>query len=129
MARLYGIVILFPFAQFLIPFVSQLSKLLGLCEEFLGRLWEGLQQAVVTNLAHDELLEVSPVGFFACYQGHLIILSNLFFHFFPMWHLIGQQRIKLFGVIMMYQMTKFMGNDVFNWNYMVNILSQRGQIF
>ena len=126
---MYYIEGLFPLTQLLVPFVSQFRELLGLGEEFLGFFREGLQQAVVTNLAHDELLEVSPVGFFACYQGHLIILSNLFFHFFPMWHLIGQQRIKLFGVILMYQMTKFMGNDVFNWSCIVNVLSQRGQIF
>lgn len=44
-------------------------------------------------------------------------------------HLFGEQGIKHFGVIMMYQMTKFMGNDVFNWSCMMNILSQRGQIF
>ena len=126
---MYYIEGLFPLTQLLVPFVSQFRELLGLGEEFLGFFREGLQQAVVTNLAHDELLEVSPVGFFACYQGHLIILSNLFFHFFPMWHLIGQQRIKLFGVILMYQMTKFMGNDGFNWSCIVNVLSQRGQIF
>ena len=62
-------------------------------------------------------------------RAYLIILSNLFFHFFPMWHLIGQQRIKLFGVILMYQMTKFMGNDVFNWNCMVNIYLKEDKCF
>ena len=35
---------LFPFAQLLIPFITELGKLLGLGEQFLGFLWEGLQQ-------------------------------------------------------------------------------------
>ena len=39
--------------------------MLGLGEEFLGFFGEGLQQAVVTNLAHDEVLEFCPVGFLA----------------------------------------------------------------
>ena len=52
-------------AQLLIPFVSQLSELLGLGEEFLGLGGEGLQQAVVANFAHDEVLELAPVGFLA----------------------------------------------------------------
>lgn len=67
---------LFPLAQFLIPFVSQLSKLLGLGEEFLGLFREGLQQAVVTDLALDELLEVGPVGFLAVQVE--AVLSGLF---------------------------------------------------
>ena len=62
-------------------------------------------------------------------RAYLIILSNLFFHFFPMWHLIGQQRIKLFGVILMCQMTKFMGNDVFNWSCMVNVYLKEDKCF
>lgn len=62
-------------------------------------------------------------------RTHRIILSNLFFHFFPMWHLIGQQRIKLFGVILMCQMTKFMGNDVFNWSCMVNVYLKEDKCF
>ena len=56
---------LFPFAQLLIPFVSQFRELLGLGEQLLGFLREGLQQAVVADLALDELLEVGPVGFLA----------------------------------------------------------------
>ena len=56
---------LFPFAQLLVTFVSQLSELLGLCKQFLGLFGEGLQQAVVTDLAHDEVLELAPVGFLA----------------------------------------------------------------
>lgn len=51
------------------------------------------------------------------------------FPLLPVGHFFGEQGIKHFGVIMMYQMTKFMGNDVFNWSCMMNILSQRGQIF
>ena len=39
--------------------------MLGLCKQFLGFFREGLQQAVVTDLTHDELLEVAPVGLFA----------------------------------------------------------------
>ena len=54
---------------------------------------------------------------------------QLRFPLLPVGHLFGEQGIKLFGVIMMYQMTKFMGNDVFNWSCIVNVLSQRGQIF
>jgi hypothetical protein len=46
-----------------------------------------------------------------------------------MWHLLGQQRIKLIGVIMMYQMTKFMGNDVFNWSCKVNIYLKEDKYF
>ena len=56
---------LFPFAQLLIPFVSQFRELLGLGEQLLGFGREGLQQAVVTDLAHDEVLELAPVGFLA----------------------------------------------------------------
>ena len=56
---------LFPFAQLLIPLVTEFRELLGLGEEFLGFLREGLQQAVVTDLAHDEVLELAPVGFLA----------------------------------------------------------------
>ena len=56
---------LFPFAQLLISFVSQFRELLGLGEELLGFGREGLQQAVVTDLAHDEVLELAPVGLFA----------------------------------------------------------------
>ena len=71
MARLYrvpytwNVYLLFPFAQLLIPFVSQFRELLGLGEQLLGFGREGLQQAVVTDLAHDEVLELSPVGFLA----------------------------------------------------------------
>ena len=54
---------LFPFSQLLIPFVAELGELLGLGEQFLGFLGEGLHERVVTNLTHDELLEVGPVGF------------------------------------------------------------------
>ena len=35
---------LFPFAQLLVAFVAELGELLGLGEEFLGFLGEGLQQ-------------------------------------------------------------------------------------
>lgn len=45
-------------------FVSQLHKLLGLGEEFLGLFGECLQQDVVADLTHDELLELAPVGLF-----------------------------------------------------------------
>ncbi len=55
---------LFTFPQFLVSFLSQLSELLGLCKQFLGLFGEGLQQAVVTDLTHDELLELAPVGLF-----------------------------------------------------------------
>ena len=53
---------LFPFAQLLVAFVAELGELFGLGEQFLGLLGEGLQQAVVTDLAHDEVLELVPVG-------------------------------------------------------------------
>ena len=71
MARLYrvpytwNVYLLFPFAQLLISFVSQFRELLGLGEQLLGFGREGLQQAVVTDLAHDEVLELAPVGFLA----------------------------------------------------------------
>ena len=54
---------LFPFAQLLVAFVAELGELLGLGEQFLGFLGEGLHERVVTHLTHDELLEVGPVGF------------------------------------------------------------------
>ena len=57
--------ILFPFTQLLIPFVSQFRELLGLGEQLLSFGREGLQQAVVTDLAHNEVLELAPVGFLA----------------------------------------------------------------
>ena len=57
--------ILFPFAQFLIPLITEFRELLGLGEQLLGFGREGLQQAVVTDLAHDEVLELAPVGFLA----------------------------------------------------------------
>ena len=44
-----------------------------------------------------------------------------------MGYLFGEQGIKLFGVIMMYQMTKFMGNDIFNC--MVNIYLKEDKYF
>ena len=54
---------LLPFAQLLVAFVAELGELLGLGEQFLGLLGEGLHERVVTYLTHDELLEVGPVGF------------------------------------------------------------------
>ena len=68
---------LFTFPQFLVSFLSQLSELLGLCKQFLGLFGEGLQQAVVTDLTHDELLELAPVGFLAVEVE--AVLSGLFF--------------------------------------------------
>ena len=53
---------LFPFAQLLVTFVAKLGELLGLGEQLLGLLGEGLHERVVTHLTHDELLEVGPVG-------------------------------------------------------------------
>ena len=52
-------------AQLLVAFVAELSKLFSLGEQFLGFLWEGLQQRVVTDFAHDELLELAEVRFLA----------------------------------------------------------------
>ena len=57
-------------------FVSQLHKLLGLGEEFLGLFGECLQQDVVADLTHDELLEFAPVGLFAVQMG--VVLTVLF---------------------------------------------------
>ena len=54
---------------------------------------------------------------------------QLRFPLLPVGHLLGQQRIKLIGVIMMYQMTKFMGNDVFNWSCMVNVYLKEDKYF
>ena len=53
---------LFPFAQLLVAFIAELGELLGLGEQLLGLLGEGLHERVVTHLTHDELLEVGPVG-------------------------------------------------------------------
>ena len=53
---------LFPFSKLLVAFVAESGKLLGLGEQLLGLLWEGLQQRVVTNLTQDEVLELAPVG-------------------------------------------------------------------
>ncbi len=61
----YAPTILFSFAQFLVTLISQFRELLGLGEQLLGFGREGLQQAVVTDLAHDEVLELAPVGFLA----------------------------------------------------------------
>ena len=37
-----------------------------------------------------------------------------------MGHLLGEQRIKLFGVVAVYQMARFVSDDVFNGRCMVN---------
>lgn len=50
---------LFLLAQLLIPFVSQFRELLGLGEELLDFGREGLHQAVVADLTHDEVLELA----------------------------------------------------------------------
>ena len=75
-AYTWNVYLLFPFAQLLVTLITEFRELLGLGEQLLGFGREGLQQAVVTDLAHDEVLELAPVRFLAVQVE--AVLTSLF---------------------------------------------------